>query len=319
MPWKELSFNAIPEAIDWIRILLATVDYSDQLYVTQADSSTWAFTVYLYFPDSAPSFARRQLEAVVDRLNPLYRTEQISAPETAIVEQKRSPIDPQTSIHRVGDRFVILASHVSYVAKALEIPLRLAPSHSFGSGFHPATILSLRLIERHIFPAMRTLDLGSGSGILSVAMAKLGAQVVALDNDRLAVQATQEAAIQNGVAQQIVVRQGSLGRGRELGHWMGNSPPEPHERSEPNDDFADESEGAFEAIAANILARIHIALAPDYRRALRQGATSRGLLITAGFTADYEDEMNAAFAEAGFEAIDCERLDDWVAFTHRVT
>jgi ribosomal protein L11 methyltransferase len=312
MPWTELSFNAIPEAIDWIRTLLATTDYSDELYLTQAQPP-WTFTVCLYFPATA----QRQIQTVADRLNPLYRTEQISAPETATVEQKRSPTDPQTSIHRVGDRFVILAPHVSYAAKAPEIPLRLAANYSFGSGFHPATILSLRLIERHILPAMKTLDLGSGSGILSVAMAKLGAQVLALDNDRLAVQATQEAAIQNGVAQQIVVRQGSLGRGRELGHWMGSA----SDLSDQSHDFDDDQggfEGGFEAIAANILARIHIALAPDYRRALSQSADSRGILITAGFTADYEDEVNAAFTQVGFEAIDCERLDDWVACVHRI-
>ena len=309
MPWTELSFNAIPEAIDWIRTLLAATDYSDELYIAQAEQPE-KFTVCLYFPPSA----RRQLETVVDRLNPLYRTEQISAPEMALVEQKRSLIDPQTLIHRVGDRFVILAPEAGYTAEATDILLRLGGTRSFGSGFHPATILSLQLIERHILPQTIALDLGSGSGILSVAMAKLGAQVLALDNDRLAVQATQDAAVQNGVAPQIVVRQGSLGCGKALGHWMGDRLSEPLESSQSYDS-ENEAEGAFGAIAANLLARIHIALAPDYRRSLCQSA---GLLITAGYTADYEGEVNAAFADAGFEAIDCARLDDWVAFVHCV-
>ena len=308
MPWTELSFNAIPAAIDWVRTLLATTDYAEEIYVAQAEDSAWAFAVCLYFP----SAARRQLEMVVDRLNPLYRTEQISAPEIASVEQKRSPLDP----HRVGDRFVVLAPEAVYAPEPTDILLRLGGTQSFGSGFHPATVLSLKLIERHILPKTIALDLGSGSGILSVAMAKLGAQVLALDNDRLAVQATQVAAIENGVASQIVARQGSLGSGNQLGHWMGESSlVEPSiESGEAGEETGEE---AFEAIAANLLARIHIALAPDYRRALRH-AGCPGLLITAGFTADYEGEVTAALAEVGFEAIDCERLEEWVAFAHRL-
>ncbi len=302
MPWTELSFNAIPEAIDWVRTLLAATDYAEEIYVAQADNSAWAFTVCLYFPATA----RRQLETVVDRLTPLYRTDQISEPEIATVEQKRSPLDP----HRVGDRFVVLAPEAAYAAKPQDILLRLGGTQSFGSGFHPATVLSLKLIERHICPQTIALDLGSGSGILSVAMAKLGAQVLALDNDRLAVEATQAAAIDNNLAAQIVARQGSLGHGNQLGHWMGESIAEPSIESD------EACGGVFEAIAANLLARIHIALAPDYRHALRQTTGRPALLITAGFTADYEEEVTAALGEAGFEAIDCERLEDWVAFAH---
>ena len=304
MSWTELSFNAIPAAIDWVRMLLATTDYTEEIYVAQAEDSAWAFTVSLYFPAGA----RQQLDTAIDRLTPLYRTDQISEPEIASVEQKRSPLDP----HRVGDRFVVLTPEAAYTPEPTDILLRLGGTHSFGSGFHPATVLSLKLIERHILPKTIALDLGSGSGILSVAMAKLGAQVLALDNDRLAVQATQAAAIENGVASQIVARQGSLGHGNQLGHWMGES-----SLVEPSIESGEAGEEVFEAIAANLLARIHIALAPDYRHALRH-AGCPGLLITAGFTADYEDEVTAALGEVGFEAIDCERLEEWVAFAHRL-
>jgi ribosomal protein L11 methyltransferase len=301
MPWTELSFNATPEAIDWIRTLLAATEYSDELHISRADLTPWAFTVYLYFP----SAARMQLNAVVDRLTPLYRTDQISALETTIVAAKRSL---PAAIHRVGDRFVILSPQTDYSAQTDEIVLQIEDSRSFGSGFHPATILSLQQIERQILPGMKVLDLGCGSGILSVAMAKLGAEVLALDNDPIAVAATQAAVDRNHVA--ATVRLGSLGQGNDLGHWMGEGhlatpiPAEPIALAPMKVDV----------IVANILARIHIALAPDYYAALESTA---GLLITAGFTVDYEQDVAAALETAGFKAIGCDRFKDWAAFVHQ--
>jgi ribosomal protein L11 methyltransferase len=74
----------------------------------------------------------------------------------------------------------------------------------------------------------------------------------------------------------------------------------------------------FDLIVTNILARVHIALADDYRHALRRTDARTGLLITAGFTADREEEVDTALVEAGFEAIDCERLNEWVALAHQL-
>jgi ribosomal protein L11 methyltransferase len=70
-----------------------------------------------------------------------------------------------------------------------------------------------------------------------------------------------------------------------------------------------EPTASFDLIVANILARVHIALVPDFRRSLRQG----GLLIAAGFTNDYEEAVTVSFIEEGFEVADCERLNEWVA------
>jgi ribosomal protein L11 methyltransferase len=64
---------------------------------------------------------------------------------------------------------------------------------------------------------------------------------------------------------------------------------------------------------------VHIALADDFQRALRRTDAHKGLLITSGFTADYEDEVTIALTEAGLEAVDCERLNEWVALAHRLT
>ncbi len=188
----------------------------------------------------------------------------------------------------------------------LRLPHRLA----FGSGLHPATQLSLSLIERLVVPGVKALDLGCGSGILSIAMAKLGAHVLALDNDAGAVVAALENVRENAVESQVVVAQGSLGHGAELGHWLGWDVPTGGTAITPD--------GTFDLLVANILARMHLELASDYRRALRRNRDRPGLLITAGFTVDREDDVNLALQRAGFEPHDREAHNEWVALAHRL-
>jgi ribosomal protein L11 methyltransferase len=108
--------------------------------------------------------------------------------------------------------------------------------------------------------------------------------------------------------------QGSLGQGCELGHWMGGEVLG-EVKSIGSTALTDHPGIApFDLIVANILARVHITLAPDFKRSL----TPSGLLITAGFTKDYEEAVAAALGKEGFEAVDCERLQEWVAWMYRL-
>ena len=312
MSWIELSLDTNHEAVDWVCTLLAeNIDIND-IYITEyAEShlanSDWTFTIRLYLPHDVS--ARTGVEKIEHLLSPLHRTGMTTAIQTTVVENKITDI-PQPLVHRIGQKFIVVTSNTSNKTEiADKITLRLQKTLAFGSGLHPATIVSLRLLERYITPQMQVLDFGSGSGILSVAMAKLGANVLALDNDSVAVEATQETVSINGVEQQVEVIQGSLGCGSDLGHWMGGNTV---------DDVSKiEAEDTFDVIVANIFARVHIALADDFRRALRQHQAQPGLLITAGFTTDHEESVTTALTEAGFEVIDCERLNEWVALAHQ--
>jgi len=323
MSWMELSLDTTHEAVDWVCTLLAEMkDIGDvriaeyiephlpQLHEQDLAQPPWTFTIRLYLHHDAHS--RERAEKIVNLLSPLHRTGLATAVQMNRVEEK--PIYAEglnPFVHRIGQRFVMLTPDAHYQSEvADEVTLRLKTSLSFGSGLHPATIVSLQLLERYIVPNMNVLDLGSGSGILSVAMAKLGANVLALDNDSTAVQATQDAVRRNKVEQQVTVREGSLGRGSDLGHWMGGD--------SINNMPTIEATDTFDLIVTNILARVHIALADDLQRALRRTDDHKGLLITAGFTADYEDEVAMALTEAGLEAVDCERLNEWVALAHRL-
>ncbi len=299
--WIELSFDTTREAIDWIRTLLATVDYTDTLSITKSSNPNWAFSVCFYVPYDASTHAN--INRIVQTLTPLHRTGLTTELETSIVSSK--PSNPDAVLHRVASRFVVLAPDSEYSAQPHEIPIKLNPSLAFGSGLHPATQLSLTLLDRFIKPSMQTLDLGSGSGILSVAMAKLGATVLAIDNDAIAAQATQNAVDLNAVNDQVRVLKASLGQGSQLGHWINGTLQTVQSVNAPEQ---------FDLVMSNILARVHIALAWDVRRSLRPN----GLLIAAGFTTDYEPEVTTALIDVGFKAIDSERLDEWVALTYQL-
>lgn len=241
----ELSLEATEEAIDWIRALLATINYTGNLQIETA-TQPWAYHVRFYVSD------RTQINQIESALSSLHRTGMITDLEMTIVDQQIE----SSVVHRVGDRFVI--SNGTYQDQPDEIVLNLQESLAFGSGFHPATILSLRLIERHVTSSIEALDLGCGSGILSIAMAKLGARVFAIDNDPIAIEATQRAVLDNSV--RVKVDRASLGKGSELGHWMGGAAPET---------VSIEPAQNFDLIVANVFARIIIDLSGDLKKALR--------------------------------------------------
>lgn len=320
MSLTELSLDTTDEAVDWVCTLIAGTNYISDICVHKysdglLDKSiqkndlnpSWTSTIYIYL--SNDSYVNTRIKKINNLLSSLQRTGLASELQMLEVEEiKRELSSP---IIRIASRFVILPDDVSYnLETADEITLKLKTSLSFGSGLHPATILALQLLERYVMPSMHVLDLGSGSGILSVAGAKLGATVLAVDNDPIAVQSTQDAVYRNSVEAQVKVMAGSLGRGSELGHWMGGNTMV--------DVPSITSAMSFDLIVANIFARIHITLIPDYQQALRSSNANGGILITAGFTSDYEDTITTALQDGGFEVIDCDRLNEWVAIAYKL-
>jgi ribosomal protein L11 methyltransferase len=108
------------------------------------------------------------------------------------------------TIYRTGNRLVVKAPWVSYEPAATELVLWIDPGRSFGSGSHPSTQLALAELERLLEGNESVLDVGCGSGILTVAAARLGAtRVVGIDIDPASPQLTLENARANGVAEFI--------------------------------------------------------------------------------------------------------------------
>jgi ribosomal protein L11 methyltransferase len=90
------------------------------------------------------------------------------------------------------------------------IDLVIDPGHAFGSGSHPTTRLMLTALAEHVGPGDRVVDLGTGSGILAIAAARLGADVLGIDLDPAAAPAVQTNATANGVGERVDVRTGDI-------------------------------------------------------------------------------------------------------------
>lgn len=321
MTWIEICTSATDEGLDWICTALSALApaapelASPEIQISSSADSNWQFQVQIYLKQPTPSGSLAQIQAA---LSPMQRARLISPPETYLTDQKP---DPQPLQQQLG-RFVISPTHPPAPD---QIPLHLTPSLAFGQGTHPATRLALQLLERHVSAGMQSLDLGTGTGILGLAMAKLGATVLALDNEPAAVAAASATMRLNQVEAQVTVKLGSLGQGSELGHWLGNqvgqelgsnldsTPVGSPVGSPVSSPVAPAAQ--FDLIAANILARIHLALVQDYRLALRPS----GILITAGFTTEFAAEVEDALAEAGFERLEAVQLNEWVALAHRLS
>lgn len=111
---------------------------------------------------------------------------------------------------KVGERLLVQPAWLP-IEDSRRIPILMDPGMAFGTGTHPTTQLCLLALEQYLQPGQRVVDLGCGSGILSIAAAKLGAsQVLALDIDPIAVDYAKENVEQNGLSGEIEVVQGSL-------------------------------------------------------------------------------------------------------------
>ena len=315
MSWIEISLNTNHEAVDWVCTLLAKEILQEDFHIVEyvgysddndQDNEVWAFTMLIYLPEDLQ--IHRRVEAIANILKPLHRTGMTSELQTFVIATKptlqTNSSYPNALIRRIGDRFVIVTDNSDYVpCNDQEVILRLKNSLAFGSGLHPATILSLQLLERHVQPESQALDLGSGSGILSGAIAKLGANVLAIDNDPVAVTATKETMQLNQITR-VKVMQASLGSASQLGHWMGGD----HIKAVP----AIAAARQFDLIVANIFARVHISLAAEFAKALRLNS---GILITAGYTYDRAEDVVTAMLAVGFYECDRVQIDEWVAIT----
>lgn len=206
----------------------------------------------------------------------------------------------QFGLLRVSPRLVIVPAWQAYHPQRGEVSIRLEPGMAFGTGLHPTTRLCLQAVERHIAAGATVLDVGTGSGILAIGAAKMGATtVLALDVDPVAVQAARDNVAANGVAAMVRVRHGSILPDRRLPARF----VDPHAGS-----YSVVEEGLFDLVLANILAPVIIAMAP----ALAARLARRGTLVVAGLIDTQEADVLAALRDQGLEPVNRWQEQDWV-------
>lgn len=324
MSWLELSVQVEQEAVESVSELFAAVGYNggvaiEQPFVGSPDGPEYTVdprvpvTVRTYLPmDEGSADTRARVEQGLWALGMIRQVGQL---QSRVLEEEdwANSWKSYYPIQRVGRRWVIVPSWLTHEPAPDDLVLHLDPGMAFGTGLHPTTQLSLQLMEQYAPSGDMALDLGTGSGILAVGLAKLGWRtVVAIDNDPIAITATRENVARNDT-HTVQVLLGSLGGGSDLPHWLGNDWGQRDRALQPSTTPVSlQPDGEFDLIVANILANVHLLLADDYRRALRPG----GLLITSGIILDRAAEVEDAFARAGFEQRARVEEGDWVALVH---
>lgn len=181
----------------------------------------------------------------------------------------------------ISRRVVINPSWIDYQAAPGEIVVTLDPGSAFGTGTHETTALCAEWIDQLLIPGDRVLDLGTGSGILAIIAARLGAGAVeAIDIDQLAVDVAQANCQQNQVA--VDVHQGVL---------------------------ADARFSVYDLLVANIIADVLIGLMTQMAGKL----SPDGLLVASGIISEKRDAVLAAATAAGLAWLAERERGDWVA------
>ena len=186
---------------------------------------------------------------------------------------------------KVGGMIVIKPTWEDYEASPDDIVIELDPQSAFGTGTHPTTAMCIRELETLVKGGMRVFDVGTGSGVLSVAAAKLGAtDVTAMDYDKVAVEVAAENIRQNGV--EDVVRTGVS-------------------------DILKSFDGKADLIVANIIADIIIMLFDELDEHLAEG----GHLLASGIISERLADVTEACLSHGFVVDTVTEEKGWVAMT----
>jgi ribosomal protein L11 methyltransferase len=174
-------------------------------------------------------------------------------------------------------------------AGAQDIVVSIQPSMGFGTGHHASTRLCLRLLQDLPLAEAEVLDVGTGSGVLAIAAARLGARhVVAIEVDEDALTAARENVERNGAGDVVVATQADAAA-------------------------LDGAATTFDVVLANLTGAVLIGLSSTMSRL----TGPRGVLIASGFTIDEADRVRDAFAAADLPIAEQREEDEWVALALR--
>jgi ribosomal protein L11 methyltransferase len=187
----------------------------------------------------------------------------------------------------ISDSVVIKPSWEEYLRQPGETIIEMDPGMAFGTGTHETTRLCSQLLEKYVCKNDEVIDVGCGTGILSIIAVKLGAaHATAIDIDEVAARVSKENCIINGVENRVSVRKGVL---------------------------TDIEPQNADIVVANIIANVVINLAGIIPSHIKKG----GILLTSGIIKERKEDVMKAYTEKGFEVIEILEMGEWVAIVFR--
>lgn len=309
MKWTEVCIKTTEEASDAISEMLTTIgaggvviedpneirrqiespnslDYADQEFM---DSLGTEVTIKAYFnQESTPEELAVLIEEKLKFISQFLEAGKGYTGYTEVDDEDWATAwKKHYKPFHISDSVVIKPTWEEYEQRAGEIVIEMDPGMAFGTGTHETTRLCSQLLEQYVIKYDNIIDVGCGTGILSIIAVKLGAShAVAIDIDEVAARVTRENCTINGVLDSISVKKGVL---------------------------ADLEPQKADIVVANIIADVVInisTLIPSY---LKKG----GVLLTSGIIKERKDDVVKAYAELGFEFINLLEMGEWVAIVFK--
>jgi ribosomal protein L11 methyltransferase len=308
MKWSEISIHTTNEAIEPISNILheagaSGVVIEDPLELTKEREDQFG-EIYQLNPDDYPeegvmikaylpvnSFLGETVEAIKESINNLIifnidlgvnkvTISEVHEEEWATAWKKYyHPV-------KISERFTIVPTWEEYSpVNSDELIIELDPGMAFGTGTHPTTVMCIQALERTVKAGDNVIDVGTGSGVLSIAAAMLGAgqQIRAFDLDEVAVRSARLNIKLNKVSEVVTVSQNNLLDGVE--------------------------ELSADVVVANILAEVILRFTEDVARVVKPD----GYFIASGIIQPKKDQVKEALIQVGFEIEESILMEDWVA------
>lgn len=287
MQWTQINVYTSPEAEDAVAQILMDAGANGVMFGTDGHASV----VTAYLSEAGPHSAaglEARVSALADAgLDPgAARVTMARVDDEDWAESWKQHYQPLT----VGHRLLIKPAWID-VASTERLIVELDPGMAFGTGYHPTTVLCLEALEDVVRPGHVVVDIGTGSGILGIAAARLGAaSVVAVDTEVEAVEAARSNSFRNDVSDIITVKKGSTGTAREL---LGD--------------------GRADVLVVNILARVIHRMAEELHDLLCPGGT----LVAGGIIGHAADGLVKRLQSVGFHLEDERYRDEWCCLIGR--
>jgi len=305
MNWLEVSLVTDGEGAEAVAEVLRPFAYGGSVVMEQLgddrspdpEALDPAVTVKIYIAaaDDTPAL-RHRLQEIIYQLGRLYP---LPAPEFREIAEEDWANAWKANYHpiRIGNHIWIQPSWIepspaSSQADGIrpeDVVLVLDPGMAFGTGSHPTTQMCLMALEQQVRPGIRLLDVGTGSAILAIAAAKLGAvRGLGVDIDEMAVKTALSNVAQNNVQAQVTIRQGEL---------------------------ASVVEQSWDIVVVNILAPVIVTLLG--KGGLLDYVDASGILILSGILEQQQKEVQAAIIQAGGQVSERLTMGDWVTYVVR--